>query len=186
MGCVNSREHSAEENKQSLEPGTNESGLSNRDKMSREFKGPLVTGGPLTQKDYNKRIVSSGSTQTVDVLDQGYSLSYAYVSQRGYYPESMDKPNQDCFCVHTKFGGDPNCHLFGVFDGHGEHGTPCAQFARDRVRVLATFYSQDWVRRIMRGIASQNQEYVGVVRLKLSVGGCWLLACSQPMPNKCA
>jgi len=133
MGCVNSREHSTEENKQSLEPGTNESGLSNRDKMSREFKGPLVTGGPLTQQDYNKRIVSSGSTQTVDVLDQGYSLSYAYVSQRGYYPESMDKPNQDCFCVHTKFGGDPNCHLFGVFDGHGEHGTPCAQFARDRV-----------------------------------------------------
>eukprot|EP00959_Pyramimonas_sp_CCMP1952_P420138 8800185-Pyramimonas_sp.AAC.2 len=99
------------------------------------FTGPVVSGGPLTQKDYNQRIVTSGTTQTVKVPEHGYSLSYAYVSQRGYYPEALDKPNQDCFCVHTSFGGDPNCHFFGVFDGHGENGTACSQFARDRVRA---------------------------------------------------
>jgi hypothetical protein len=36
----------------------------------------------------------------------GFSLRYAYVSQRGYYPDSPDKPNQDAFCVHTNLAGD--------------------------------------------------------------------------------
>mmetsp|Transcript_10771 Transcript_10771/g.14668 ORF Transcript_10771/g.14668 Transcript_10771/m.14668 type:complete len:1045 (+) Transcript_10771:197-3331(+) len=97
------------------------------------FTGPVVTGGPLSQKEYNTRIVSSMSVQNVRVPDEQYSMNYAYVSQRGYYPESLDKANQDAFCVHTNFGADPNCHFFGVFDGHGEYGTQCAQFARDRV-----------------------------------------------------
>mmetsp|Transcript_35411 Transcript_35411/g.77332 ORF Transcript_35411/g.77332 Transcript_35411/m.77332 type:complete len:1057 (-) Transcript_35411:770-3940(-) len=152
MGCVNSREStesadrsaaSARATKLFEDHGlVTESGEELKGRMPLHhstppppgrFTGPVVSGGPLTQKDYNQRIVTSGSTQTVKVPDHGYSLSYAYVSQRGYYPEALDKPNQDCFCVHTSFGGDPNCHFFGVFDGHGEHGTACSQFARDRV-----------------------------------------------------
>jgi serine/threonine protein phosphatase PrpC len=63
----------------------------------------------------------------------GYTIRYAYVSQRGYYPDSPDKPNQDSFCVHTSFNGDAEQHLFGVFDGHGDCGTQSSQFARDKV-----------------------------------------------------
>ncbi|KAJ7533473.1 hypothetical protein O6H91_13G050700 [Diphasiastrum complanatum] len=59
-----------------------------------------------------------------------YELRYSYLSQRGYYPEALDKTNQDAFCVHTQFGKDPNDHFFGVFDGHGEFGTQCSQFAK--------------------------------------------------------
>lgn len=39
--------------------------------------------------------------------------------------------------MHTAFDGDPEQHLFGVFDGHGDCGTLCSQFARDKVRVRA-------------------------------------------------
>eukprot|EP00250_Pteridium_aquilinum_P021488 c25141_g1_i1 orf=448-3657(+) len=59
-----------------------------------------------------------------------YELRYSYLSQRGYYPEALDKANQDSFCIHTQFGKDPNDHFFGVFDGHGEYGTQCSQFAK--------------------------------------------------------
>ncbi|KAK3285136.1 hypothetical protein CYMTET_7243 [Cymbomonas tetramitiformis] len=97
------------------------------------IQGPIVTSGPLSQKEYNTRIVSSGTPQDIVVPDHGYSIKYAYVSQRGYYPEALDKANQDAYAVHTSFGGDPNTNFFGVFDGHGEYGTVCAQFAKDRV-----------------------------------------------------
>eukprot|EP00249_Psilotum_nudum_P021665 c28194_g2_i1 orf=785-4045(-) len=59
-----------------------------------------------------------------------YELRYSFLSQRGHYPEALDKANQDCLCVHTQFGKDPNDHFFGVFDGHGEYGTQCSQFVK--------------------------------------------------------
>ena len=33
------------------------------------------------------------------------------------------------------FGGAAGDHFFGVFDGHGEKGTQCAQFAAEKVRL---------------------------------------------------
>ena len=55
---------------------------------------------------------------------------------RGYYPDAPTKDNQDAYSVLTAFGGAPGDHFFGVFDGHGEKGTQCAQFAADKVRTL--------------------------------------------------
>lgn len=95
----------------------------------------LPSTGPLTAKEYKERLTSSEGTQSVHLPESGYTIRYAYVSQRGYYPDSPDKANQDSFCVHTYFNGDPEQHFFGVFDGHGEFGTQCSQFAKDMVRV---------------------------------------------------
>ena len=64
----------------------------------------------------------------------GYKLRYAWVSQRGYYPEDLDKHNQDAHVEVEKFGKDEGIHdsaFFGVFDGHGKTGDHCAIFARD-------------------------------------------------------
>ena len=60
-------------------------------------------------------------------------LRFSYLTQRGYYPEAPGKANQDSFFVVPQLGGHPNLHLFGVFDGHGDQGTPCSQFSRDRL-----------------------------------------------------
>jgi hypothetical protein len=53
-----------------------------------------VAGGPLTAKEYKERLVTSEGTQSVQLPRANYSIRYAYVSQRGYYPDSPDKPNQ--------------------------------------------------------------------------------------------
>lgn len=87
-------------------------------------------------EEYTARVQSSEGTKEVSVPlgnGQSYKLRYAYVSQRGYYPEALDKANQDSFCALPKFGGKEGEHFFGVFDGHGELGTPCSHFAREKV-----------------------------------------------------
>jgi hypothetical protein len=95
----------------------------------------LPSTGPLTAKQYKERLSTSEGTLSVTLPVSGYTIRYAYVSQRGFYPDSPDKANQDSYAVHTCFHGDPEQHFFGVFDGHGEWGTQCSQFARDKVRV---------------------------------------------------
>eukprot|EP00798_Chlamydomonas_sp_ICE-L_P004753 gene4753-34503_t len=95
--------------------------------------GHLPTTGPLTAKDYKSRLTTSEGTQNLFFPQTGYTMRYAFVTQRGLYPDAPDKANQDSLCVHTYFGGDPEQALFGVFDGHGEYGTQCSQYAKDKV-----------------------------------------------------
>jgi len=99
---------------------------------------PVVSeGGPLTQQQYLARVVHSDATKSVEL--SRCKFRYAFLSQRGFYPESPTKANQDaCFCsIH--FNDDPDGAFFGVFDGHGAQGDLCAQFARDNVQSrLAT------------------------------------------------
>ena len=65
-----------------------------------------------------------------------YSLRYAWVSQRGYYPEDLDKHNQDAHLEVETFGKDKgidDCAYFAVYDGHGKTGDHCAIFTRDHL-----------------------------------------------------
>ncbi|KAL6974434.1 cGMP-dependent protein kinase [Sarracenia purpurea var. burkii] len=73
-------------------------------------------------------------SRTVKIPSSGnYELRYSYLSQRGYYPDALDKANQDSFCIHTPFGTNPDDHFFGVFDGHGEFGAQCSQFVKRKL-----------------------------------------------------
>ncbi|KAF7819783.1 protein phosphatase 2C and cyclic nucleotide-binding/kinase domain-containing protein isoform X1 [Senna tora] len=72
-------------------------------------------------------------SRTVKVPSGNFELRYSYLSQRGYYPDALDKANQDSFCIHTPFGTNPDDHFFGVFDGHGEFGTQCSQFVKRKL-----------------------------------------------------
>jgi serine/threonine protein phosphatase PrpC len=87
------------------------------------------------------------------VPSENYSIEYAYVSQRGYYPEAPNKTNQDTYGVQTEFMGNPNSHLFGVFDGHGTQGTACSSFARDKVRACPLSHSLPSGRNIVLEVA---------------------------------
>lgn len=60
-------------------------------------------------------------------------LKYAYVSQRGYYPHALGKANQDSYTICESMLGDDNCHFFGIFDGHGEHGDHCSYYCAEKV-----------------------------------------------------
>ena len=82
------------------------------------------------------RLEAIPSSQTVAVKFGGYKLRYAWVSQRGFYPDEPDKANQDAHVEVEHFCADQgieDLHLFGVFDGHGKTGDLCAAWARDRM-----------------------------------------------------
>ncbi len=126
MGCIGSKDDSSE--------GESDGKHLTQGQQYGIVSSLLPTTGPLSAKDYKARLISSEGTQTVYFPSAGITIRYAFVSQRGFYPGSPDKANQDSLCVHTHFGGDPEQALFGVFDGHGEYGTQCSQFAKDKVR----------------------------------------------------
>ena len=93
-------------------------------------------GGPLGRDEFRGRLLSSAGTQALALPGAGFSVRYAFASLRGYYPEALDKPNQDAVCAHAAFGGGGTAaadkgdsFLAGVFDGHGSTGAACAQFA---------------------------------------------------------
>lgn len=81
----------------------------------------------------SSQFLPADGSRTVKIPSENYELRYSYLSQRGYYPDALDKVNQDSFCIHTPFGTDPNDHFFGVFDGHGEFGAQCSQFVKRKL-----------------------------------------------------
>jgi serine/threonine protein phosphatase PrpC len=63
-------------------------------------------------------------------------LRYAYVSQRGHYPDHLNKANQDAVFMMENARGVEGQHFFGVLDGHGEYGAECAEFVRNKLPAL--------------------------------------------------
>ncbi|XP_058084360.1 probable protein phosphatase 2C 35 [Magnolia sinica] len=92
--------------------------------------GPHSTTSIL---ENHRHILTESSVGFVPVPSHNFHLQYSFLTQRGYYPDSPDKENQDSFCIHTRVQGNPNLHFFGVFDGHGQFGTQCSNFVRDRL-----------------------------------------------------
>ncbi|KAJ0405767.1 hypothetical protein P43SY_003617 [Pythium insidiosum] len=84
---------------------------------------------PLTKDQINSRIVCSPKAVVAKVTNR-LTIQYAFVSQRGYYPDALDKPNQDAYTVIPSFNGDDSKMYFGVFDGHGTTGDLCSTFAK--------------------------------------------------------
>lgn len=62
-----------------------------------------------------------------------FNLQYCYVSQRGYYPTSLGKANQDSYLVCEALLGDASCNFFGIFDGHGEYGDLVSHYVAENL-----------------------------------------------------
>lgn len=77
---------------------------------------------------------------TMSVTLGGIRLRYAYLSQRGKYPDDPDKPNQDAYAINHDFKIQATDGFFGVFDGHGKDGDGCAQFTRTYLPQLVERY----------------------------------------------
>ncbi|CAN6200048.1 unnamed protein product [Urochloa humidicola] len=73
-----------------------------------------------------------------EVPGAGLVLEYATLAVAGLYPDSPGRESQDAHLVATRFAGDPDLHLFAVFDGHGAAGAACAGFAREALPRLLT------------------------------------------------
>ena len=58
-----------------------------------------------------------------------HDLQCAVVCQEGCYPDKKAHVNQDTYILETRFGGEREHVLIGVFDGHGGAGEHAAQIA---------------------------------------------------------
>ena len=96
---------------------------------------------------HNPRKTAQGMQTLESETEEGnkFQITWAYLSQTGFYPEDLNKANQDAVSVLSPFPSPSgaarktNIHFFGVFDGHGKTGDSCAMYARDHVPVnLAT------------------------------------------------
>jgi len=105
--------------------------------------------GELTQKEVAKRISGSFESRDCTLGKVGYgssddvapgdiiNVSYAVLTQRGYYPDNPHKANQDAFHVtSSKFAGGEGDAMFCIFDGHGDNGHDCADFAKQNFAPL--------------------------------------------------
>lgn len=86
----------------------------------------------LSQDEIRMRIVAPDQSQVF--TQSGITVRYAWVTQRGYYPDSPDKDNQDSYsCAPQLSEYLPDVSLFGVYDGHGGEGHTCSQFVATQV-----------------------------------------------------
>lgn len=133
MGCTNSKPRAVEQPDTSQKPN------------------------PLTSQQLKARSDCPLDARHLDIGD--IKTRYAWVSQRGYYPDSKyeiyvkmfpsnkiactlgpDKDNQDAYCIIPVFGNpDDRQAYFGIYDGHGKDGHLCARFARENV-IKASYY----------------------------------------------
>ena len=166
MGCAGSTSKDATEDVQGSAP----------DEEEEDFN-------PLTDDELTARIVCSKEPELFKLGDSGITLRYAYLSQRGYYPEDLYKANQDSFKVVRDFNGRKDQILFGVFDGHGVDGDHCSYFVRDNIeqeliRQLAK-YPEDFERAYKESFIAVNNRMHAQVRAAAG-GGAGLLAPARP------
>eukprot|EP01029_Cantina_marsupialis_P026482 TRINITY_DN7145_c0_g1_i1.p1 TRINITY_DN7145_c0_g1~~TRINITY_DN7145_c0_g1_i1.p1 ORF type:complete len:1039 (-),score=269.75 TRINITY_DN7145_c0_g1_i1:137-3253(-) len=83
-------------------------------------------------KPLQQRVIASDGVLE-HKFPSGFKIRYSWVSQTGFYPDEMDKANQDSCNSIVPFGQDEDRCFFGVYDGHGKFGDLCSQFARDTV-----------------------------------------------------
>lgn len=91
--------------------------------------------GPLSKADIAARIIGSKEPEHFELGTTGFSLRYACMSQRGYYPEDLYKANQDRYLALPKPTGRSDEIILGVFDGHGNEGDQCSNFVRKMMAI---------------------------------------------------
>ena len=91
----------------------------------------IYSAGPLTREEIFSRIESS--RENIDFSTGDHTFLGAYLTQRGYYPDDMEKENQDSYSFHNKFGKDTGTSFFAVYDGHGKDGHLVSRYVRQEL-----------------------------------------------------
>lgn len=106
-----------------------------RDKVSDETNFNNDYKRTINEKSSRSRLDYSETMKLLKItgVEHSFKIGYCYISQRGYYPNAAYKANQDSYVICESLMGDPDTHLFGIFDGHGEYGDCCSYFAANVV-----------------------------------------------------
>ncbi|CAJ1970480.1 unnamed protein product [Cylindrotheca closterium] len=131
---------------------------------------PQVDGkGHLIPEEVRKRIIASEHVETTIVgTEKQTEIQYAYLTQRGYYPNNIGQPNQDDYSITLKLGGEANDAMFAVYDGHGANGHECASFCqKDIPRSIAKYIRQKRSSRHIAKLKAENKSTKGAFRPEL-------------------
>ena len=99
--------------------------LSTRWSIDESFKAEMKKNAILEQ--LNNSAIVEGSTDR-GILEGFGTFVCGASSQKGYYPATPMKENQDSFDI--RIADDTQNHFFGVFDGHGDDGGLCSQLCK--------------------------------------------------------
>lgn len=103
-------------------------GIDDADFDSLPFERLLNPKNSRIKTDYSEDV----KTLAISGTQYNYKISYGYVCQKGYYPNQLGKANQDSYMILNSMMGDNSCHVFGVFDGHGDVGDFCSHYAAEQ------------------------------------------------------
>jgi serine/threonine protein phosphatase PrpC len=139
MGCQNSKTMETQQRDQEQMDFMAQQGANNipgEGNNDQQYEDEYNEDGPppLTAEEIKSRIIAGNGSMFLP--DFTYSLKYAWQSQRGYYPESPNKANQDACLIVKNFGKNQNIGYFGVYDGHGAFGDKCSGFVRSKISTL--------------------------------------------------
>ncbi|CAN0071727.1 unnamed protein product, partial [Heterosigma akashiwo] len=172
MGCVNSTSKKKERRLSGAGPHGDTSHIS-RDALQLASIDPDVE-----ERDSNL----TGAIRT-ETLDYGkFLIDYAYLSQRGYYPDAPNKANQDSFSVIPNLFGESQKGLFAVFDGHGKDGDLCSIYVKNQLPVNLEKYvkgkedSEEIQRGLTRAFTVTNNELHKAPKVDDSLSGTTAIA----------
>jgi len=127
MGCGGSKPEDAPE----IEPDGDAEPREEAEGLN--LRKSAIDSGPLSADDLAKRLMGSEKAETFGLGISDFTLRYAALSQRGYYPEDLFKPNQDRYIIQTELDDRIDFAFIGVFDGHGAEGDQCSGYVRRRI-----------------------------------------------------
>lgn len=126
------------------------------------------------KKIKDKNATADELLEVVPIPSHNFKLECGVLTKRGYYPDTPNKENQDCFCIKTSIQGNPNVHFFGVFDGHGHSGKQCSNFVKNRlVEILSSddMLLQDPVKAFNSAFSITNSELHNNTEIDDSMSG---------------
>ncbi len=140
--------------------GDRDYGASDGSQSPNNDDADYASGGPLTTKEIRSRQESSGKNNMTFAIDY-LQFQGACLTQRGYYPDEMDKENQDSYSCHTKFGDQPGSAFFAVYDGHGRDGHLVSKYTQKFLPLEIATQLQE-----QRGLRDGNNAFSrGVVQI---------------------
>merc|ERR1719293_551916 len=110
LGCTSSRDDDI-----GIDKNEDGNGNGNEDTEKGAQRRRSMGSVCLDGTNLEKRIDAINEVRTCEMGDA--RVRYAYVSQRGYYPDDLEKANQDAYAIEKI--GNGNDYFLGVFDGHG-------------------------------------------------------------------
>ncbi|CAI9269389.1 unnamed protein product [Lactuca saligna] len=71
-----------------------------------KFPSSLSDGGKKIKRMRRKNATTDEFSEVIPILSHDFKLECVALTRRGYFPDTPNKDNQDCFCIKTSIQGN--------------------------------------------------------------------------------